>query len=67
MNIGEVIKHNGRVAIYLKKNTYLALNEKERLEVITINDEEGEKLKYEHLTSFLRNRLLLLNHKYGGE
>ena len=67
MNIGEVIKHNGNIAIHLKENTYLALDEFERLEVITINDEEVEPLEYEHLTDFLRRRLLFLNHRYGGE
>lgn len=67
MNIGEVIKHNGNVAIYLKENTYLALNEKQRLEVITINDKEVEKIKYEHLTDFLVRRLSFLNYRYGGE
>ena len=67
MNIGEVVKVKGKVAICLTDKLYLTLNDKSRLEVVNLEGEEVEKLKYEHLTSFLRNRLLLLNHKYGGE
>lgn len=68
MNPGEVIKQNGEVMIYLSgedPKKCLALDERNMLEVV---DVEGtvESIKYEHLTVFLKNRLLYLNEKYGG-
>ena len=69
MNPGEVIKQNGKVMIYLfgeEVKKCLALNEHGRVEVIRVEG-EVEPVKYEHLTTFFRNRLLLLNAKHGGD
>ena len=66
-NPGAVVKHQGKVMIYLHGDTVkkcLGINEHGRLEVMKIEG-ELELIKYEHLTTFLRTRLDFLNERYG--
>lgn len=69
MNPGEVIKQNGKVMIFLfgeEVKKCLTVNEHGRVEVVRVEG-EVEPIQYEHLTTFLRNRLYFLNEKFGGE
>ena len=67
MNPGDVIKQDGRVMIFLFGDDVkkcLAVSEHGFLEVVRITG-DVEKVEYEHLTTFLRNRLQFLNARYG--
>lgn len=69
MNPGDVIKHKGEVMIFLfgdKVKKCLAEDVHGRVEVRRVEG-EVELIKYESTTTFLRNRLKLLNAKYGDE
>jgi hypothetical protein len=66
-NPGAVIKHEGRVMVYLFGDDVkkcLAVDQHGRLEVARVEG-DVELIKYEHLTNFLRTRLDFLNAKYG--
>lgn len=68
MNPGEVIKQNGKVMIFLfgeEVKKCLAVNEHGRLEVTRVEG-DIEVIKYEPITTLLRNRIMYLNAKYGG-
>lgn len=68
MNIGEVVRHNGEVMIFLESDVdgsrCLALDQHDRLYIAKVEG-EVEPIKYEHLTVFLRNRLLFLRDRHG--
>lgn len=68
MNIGEVVRYNGKVMIFLERYMdgarCLGLDQHNRLQIVYAEG-ELEPLKYEHLTVFLRNRLLFLNGRFG--
>ena len=67
MNPGDVIKQDGKVMVFLfgdEAKKCLAVNEHGRLEVTRVTG-DVELVDYEHLTTFLRNRLMFLNDRYG--